>query len=216
MRAYVYAVIVDDVIRYIGKGSGNRVRAHLRIVRNIARRRAAGERVRASHFYNRLTKAWIGGIEIREIIIADGLTHEAAYAREVAEIAAMPAGQLWNYWAGGEGSSCGYLKPPEQREKIAVSNQQTWRDPRLLAEHSSRMKRHWQRPEYRARHTGRTWTPEMKRALSEQRKAQWADPAFRKKMDAAFNDPNRKLHRSEATKRGWETRRASSQIGGSH
>src|SRR6516162_4318183 len=99
MEAYVYAIIVDGIVRYIGKGSGNRKLAHMRLVRSIARRRAAGEHVRTSHFYNRLTKAWLEGAEIEEVVIVDGLTHGAAYAREIAEIAAAAQGQLWNLWA---------------------------------------------------------------------------------------------------------------------
>jgi hypothetical protein len=156
-----------------------------------------------------LTKAWLEGAEIEEVVIVDGLTHGAAYAREIAEIAAAAQGQLWNLWAGGEGSSKGYLKPPEQSQKIAESNRQTWTDPKLIAEQSERMKVHWLRPEYRSQLVGRKWTPEMKQALSEKRKAQWADPEFRARMEASKSAaPEFHDKRSEATKRGWETRRA--------
>jgi hypothetical protein len=205
--AYVYAIVVDDVIRYIGKGSGTRARQHMRIVRSIARRRAAGETVRASYFYNRLTKAWRAGADIVEIVIADDLTHEQAYAREIAEIAAYPKEQLWNYWGGGEGSSKGYLKPPEQRQKITDSNRKSWTDPSLVAQQSERMKVIWLRPEYREQLIGRKWTPEMRKALSDKRKAQWADPAFRVKMDEANNNPATRQRRSDSTRRGWITRR---------
>ena len=211
--AYVYAIVVDGIVRYIGKGSTTRVRAHMRLVKSIARRRAAGETIRASHFYNRLTKAWLNGAEIQEIIIVDRLTDEEAYQREIAEIAAAPSGQLWNYWSGGEGSSKGYRKPLEQRAKIAERNRQTWRDPQLVAEHSKRMKLVWSRPGYREKQSRQQWTPEMCAALSAKRKAQWADPEFRAKMDSAFSTPEFHARRIEATKRGWTTRRAR-QIGG--
>jgi hypothetical protein len=210
MKAYVYAIVVDGVVRYIGKGSGNRTRAHMRLVRSIARRRAVGETVKTSHFYNRLTKEWLAGAEIQEVILADGLTHEDAYLREIAEIARLQD-QLWNLWAGGEGSSKGYAKPPQQRQKIAKSNQQTWTDSKLLAEHSERCKLVWLRPEYREKCTGRKWTPEMRAALSAKRKAQWADPEFKAKMEAAFSSPEFHSSRSEATLRGWQTRRAKKQ-----
>lgn len=208
MKAYVYAIIVDGIVRYFGKGSGGRARAHMRMVRSIARRRAAGETVQASHFYNRLTKAWLAGADIQEVVIADRMTDEQAYAREIAEIAAAPHGQLWNLWAGGEGSSKGYAKSHEQRRKIAETNQKTWRDPDLVAEQSEQKKVHWLRPEYRAKLTGRKWTPEQRAALSAKRKAQWADPEFVAKMEAAFSTPDFHARRSEATKRGWKTRRA--------
>jgi hypothetical protein len=35
MEAYVYAIIVDGIVRYIGKGSGKRSIAHMRLVRSI-------------------------------------------------------------------------------------------------------------------------------------------------------------------------------------
>jgi hypothetical protein len=206
--AHVYAIVVDGMVRYIGKGSGGRARAHMRLVKSIARRRSAGETVRTSHFYNRLTKAWLDGAEIQEVIIADGMTDQDAYDREIAEIAAAPQRRLWNSWDGGEGSSKGYAKSPEQRRKIADTNRKTWTDPTLLAEHSKTCKLLWLRPEYRARLTGRKWTPEMRAALSAKRKAQWADPEFKAKMDSAFSTPEFHSRRSEATKRGWATRRA--------
>lgn len=187
MSAYVYAILVDGVCRYIGKGSGTRAKAHMRIVRSIARRRAAGEAVRASHFYNRLTKAWLAGSEIEEIILVDGLTHEQAYAREVEEIAARTG--LWNVWDGGEGSSKGYAKSPGQREKIAASNKATWADPDLKAKHGEQCKIRWLRPEYRditQAALKAAWSdPERCRKRSDLTKARWADPVFKEKMRAA-------------------------------
>jgi hypothetical protein len=205
MRAYVYAVIVDGVIRYVGKGSGARVRAHMRIARSIARRRAAGEAVRASHFYNRLTQAWLAGAEIREMIIASGLTDTQAYDREIGEIAARRK-ELWNFWGGGEGSSKGYKKSAEQRWKIAESNRKTWSDPQLLAEHSARCKIVLLKPEVRAK-LRRPKTEAEKLGIRERAKMRWADPAFREKMRNIFDNPTFKRRRSEATKTGWQTRR---------
>lgn len=216
-RAYVYVIVVDGIVRYVGKGSTTRVRAHMRIVKSIARRRAAGENVRASYFYNRLTKAWLMGAEIQESIIIDQLTDHEAFQREIAEIAAAPQGQLWNYWRGGEGGSKGVLKSPEQRAKIAETNRQTWRDPQLLAEHSERCKLVWLRPEYvdaiKSKNKEVRQRPEYRQRLSDNAKRRWADPQFRAKMDSAFSTPEFHSRRIEATKRGWATRRAR-QIGG--
>jgi hypothetical protein len=209
-KAYVYAIIVDGVIRYFGKGSGNRKLAHMRMVRSIARRRAAGETVRTSHFYNRLTKAWLEGAEIAEIILVEGLTNEEAYAREIAEIAAAPQGQLWNTWPGGEGGGKGHSLSLEHRQKIAESNRKTWSDPEVLAKQSEQKKIHWLRPEYQAQLVGRKWTPEMKQELSDTRKAQWADPEFEARMQASKRSaPEFHAKRSEERRRSWETRRKS-------
>jgi hypothetical protein len=205
-RAYVYTIVVDGIVRYIGKGSTTRVRAHMRIVKGIARRRAAGEAVRASHFYNRLTKAWVNGAEIEEIIIVDQLTDQEAYQREIVEIGNAPQGQLWNYWSGGEGGNKGYPLPPEQRAKIAETNRKTWRDPQLVADQSVRMKLAWSRPEYRdAVKAGFAANPHSARK-SEAAKRRWNNPDFRQKMHAIHSSTEFKTKRSEATKRGWETR----------
>ena len=206
MKAYVYAIVVDGVIRYIGKGSEKRALAHMQMVRSIARRRAAGEMVRTSYFYNRLTKAWLDGADIQDIIIIDQLSDEQAYEREIAEIAAL-RDQLWNVWAGGEGSSKGYAKSPEQRRKIAESNRATWSDPKLLSEHGARCKVVLLRPEVRAKIT-KPKTEDHNRKVSDRAKARWADPEFKAKMEAVFSSPEFHSRRSEATKRGWQTRRA--------
>jgi hypothetical protein len=103
--AYAYAISVDGVVRYIGKGKNDRVKQHLRKARNILRRREAGEKVRASIFYNRLAKGLRGGARIKEEIIEKGMTEAAALKREVEIIASFPAGQLWNRNAGGSGPS---------------------------------------------------------------------------------------------------------------
>ena len=205
--AYVYAIVVDDVVRYIGKGRTYRVGQHMTMVRSIARRRAAGEFVSTTYFYNRLTKAWLAGAEIETIVIAEGMTDEDAFAREVAEIAAALQGQLWNVWPGGEGGGKGHVKTLEQRRRIAESNRKTWSDPQLLAEHSARCKVVLLRPEVKAL-ISKPKSPEHNQKVSERARARWATPEFKAKMDAVFHTPEFHERRSEATKRGWATRRA--------
>ena len=208
-NAYVYAIVVDGVIRYIGKGSGGRARAHLRIVRSIARRRAAGEVIRTSHFYNRLTKAWLGGAEIEERILIDGLTHSAALEAEIATIAHYPTPQLWNLWPGGEGPphARGRPKSVEHRRKIAESNKQTWSDSQLLAEHGARCKVVALRSDVNEK-LRRPKSEEHRQGISERAKIRWADPAFCAKMQAIYSSPEFHERRSQAIKRGWATRRA--------
>lgn len=154
--AYVYAVLVDGIIRYVGKGSGRRLRTHMKIVRSMARRRAAGEVVVAeSPFYEKLCKAYLFGSDIEAVMLNSGLTHEQAFRDEIAERKKYPASQLWN--AG----SC-WDKPPYRAKQKA-----RWADPELRALHrkhtaeaarkphavelqSKRLKSAWNDPERRA------------------------------------------------------------------
>src|SRR4249920_1262421 len=85
-RAFVYQIIVDGVVRYIGKGTGGRLANHMKKVRMIARRRAAGETITTTHFYNRLTKAWLAGSNIEFNVIADRLSDAEAFESERTEI----------------------------------------------------------------------------------------------------------------------------------
>jgi hypothetical protein len=212
LKAYVYAIVVDGVIRYVGKGSGSHVRAHMRVVRSIARRRATGELVQASYFYNGLTKAWLAGAEIEERILIADLDHEAAFRAEIETIASFPRDQLWNCWPGGEGSSKGYAKSEQQRRKIAESNKQTWADPKLRAEQSARMRLVLVKSDVREKlHKPRS--EQFCRKMHANAKARWADPDFRDRVKVKFSTEEARAKRSEATKRAWEKRRAR-QIGG--
>lgn len=206
MKAYVYAIIVDDVVRYIGKGTGNRADKHLRIMHSILRRRAAGELVRATHLHNRMAKAWRNGSSIEIEILIDGLTDDAAFAKEIELIASIRVGQLWNQTIGGENPPKAISRSAEFITKVTASNIKTWSDPELRARQSAEKKVHWLRPEYRAKLEPVNRRP--KPSVSEKAKARWADPEFRAKMDRIFNDSSKKQQRSETLKRAWETRRA--------
>lgn len=84
--AYVYAIIIDGITRYIGKGSGiplKRASEHIRTAKRLLKRRAAGEKVWERHLYNRLAKAVESGAKIDLNIIAKALTHDAAFDREM-------------------------------------------------------------------------------------------------------------------------------------
>jgi hypothetical protein len=116
VKAYVYAILVDGIVRYIGKGSGDRMRYHLKIVRSIVRRRAAGEAVSTTKFYNRLAKSWRAGADIQMHVIADGLTDQEAFDREVVEIAS--ANGLWNEAPGGHGFSAEQWADPAFQAKM--------------------------------------------------------------------------------------------------
>lgn len=157
-NAYVYAIIVDGVTRYIGKGSNRRTREHFKIIRSIARRRAAGEVVQApSTFYEKLCAAYLAGCEIESNVLADGLTHEEAFRAEIAERDRYPAEQLWN--AG----RC--WDKPEYRNRQRAR----WTDIRAREFHREQVKKAAQDPSF------------VERQRINMRAA-WADPERRRKL----------------------------------
>jgi hypothetical protein len=182
MKAYVYQIIVDGVVRYIGKGTGKRAMSHITIARSIIRRRAAGETVRATHFQNRLAKAYRDGADIQIEIVAGGLSDASAFDLEMVQIATHR--QLWNMTAGGEKPPRATKRSPEFIAKVTASNKARWADPELRQRQSSQKKIHWLRPEYRrafseaARHSS-----DAKRTAA---KTRWADPDFRARAIAAM------------------------------
>jgi hypothetical protein len=228
MKAYVYAILVDDVVRYIGKGSGDRMRHHLKIVRSIVRRRAAGEAVSTTKLYNRLAKAWRAGADIQLSVIAGHLSDREAFDREIVEIANTKG--LWNEAPGGQGFSSEQWTDPlfqqkmQARDKKRVSSMQ-WRE-----QHSKAVSLVWENPEFRELRDRKRWPPEKRAKQGEQEKerwgdpdfretaskrlagiakAAWADPALRQKITAAQNEgkarrsPEKKKEISEKLKALW-------------
>jgi hypothetical protein len=97
-RSYVYAIHVDGVLRYIGKGTNGRMRAHMKEVRQRLTRKFKLKNV--SLFQRKLTEAVMKGAVIEEIVLADNLTTKQAYKLEYGHMERMVyAGnreQLWN------------------------------------------------------------------------------------------------------------------------
>ena len=75
-RFYVYAIYIDGVVRYIGKGSGDRLRYHVIEANRINRRRARGANTDATStkFYRLLAKAIRRGAVVTEEITHPALT----------------------------------------------------------------------------------------------------------------------------------------------
>jgi hypothetical protein len=85
---YVYAICVDGVVRYIGKGSNGRVHFHVIEAGRINRRRARGANTdrTATKFYRKLAEA---------ILQEVGRSHEAwgnHYRRDYARWPHQPGG----------------------------------------------------------------------------------------------------------------------------
>jgi len=96
---YVYAIYVDGVLRYIGKGTNGRMHAHMKEVRQRLTRKFKLKNV-SPVFQQKLTEAVIKGAVVEEIVIADNLTSKQAYELEHRRMEEMVhAGkrlQLWN------------------------------------------------------------------------------------------------------------------------
>jgi hypothetical protein len=187
--SYIYAIVVDDVVRYIGKGTGRRAKWHVRKMHQILRARAVGEVVRALHLHNRMAKAWREGSNIEIEILIDGLTHDAAFAKEMEIIASFPQGQLWNKTLGGDKPpvrSHDMPHRPESVEKIRATNIKTWSDQELRAKQSADKKVHWLNPEYRKKLIA-LQTGKPKPSVSAKAKERWAQPGFKERVGKAIS-----------------------------
>jgi chorismate mutase len=120
-KYYVYAILVDGAIKYVGKGSNGKEKVHLKLVLSIVRRRAVGEVVRTSRFHNELAKAWLAGSTIEEVILHSDLTERQALGLEVKEIKRRRKA-LWNTHSGGEnlGSWRGTMPPRRRYQQESV------------------------------------------------------------------------------------------------
>ena len=69
-RFYVYAIYVDEAVRYIGKGSNGRMYFHVIEAQRINGRRARGAKTdrTSTKFYRKLAEAMRRGAAIREEI----------------------------------------------------------------------------------------------------------------------------------------------------
>ncbi len=96
---YVYAIYVDGVLRYIGKGTNSRMYAHMREVRQRLTRKFNLKNV-SPIFQQKLTEAVVKGAVVEEIVIAENLTSKQAYELEHRHMEEMvhdgKRGQLWN------------------------------------------------------------------------------------------------------------------------
>lgn len=188
---YVYAYVVDGVVRYIGKGSTTRLHQHMQIVRRIARTRSEGKTVKAEYFHNKLCKEWLRGAAVEPRVIADGLTEVEAYERERVEIAAVVAGQLWNQKSGG---SDGIVYTDELRRKVSEGAKRRYQDP-AQREQARRI----------AREIANSPEANAKRSATQKRRIANGDPVILKCLAAAHTpEVNRK--RGEALSRTYAAR----------
>jgi hypothetical protein len=97
--AYVYAILVDEVVRYVGKGRNGRMYAHLIEAKRSATRCRARPMQVGPRMHRRLVEAVRSGADIKEKTIVGGLTDRQAYRLEtrlIAEFHKFRTDQLWN------------------------------------------------------------------------------------------------------------------------
>ena len=102
---YVYNWIdADNVVRYVGKGTGRRVSYDLGLVIALAMGRRPK---RATKVHRRLARDWKNDRQFVAVVVADGLSQPDAYKMECRLITQhrreTEGGTLWNVLAGGEG-----------------------------------------------------------------------------------------------------------------
>jgi coenzyme F420-reducing hydrogenase alpha subunit len=97
--AYVYAIIVDGVVRYIGKGRHGRMYTHLIEAKRTSARCSRNTAHLSPRMHRKLVEAVRAGSQIIETVIKSGLTDRATYQLErrmIGEFHKFRAGQLWN------------------------------------------------------------------------------------------------------------------------
>lgn len=196
-NCYVYEILVDGVVRYVGKGSGRRYRVHLTVASQINRDRSAGKRIRTSDFYNCLARALRRDCQIDCVKVEVNLTSIEAFEREAKRIASYQSGQLWNETPGGDGFRIDQLSNPEAYlRKLRNGIKRSWKnDPGRRERHVAGALRRWADPQARESHS---------RILTEKWRDENLIARHRDLFAARFTDKEAlSLHQSEVAKARW-------------
>lgn len=184
MTAYVYALLIDGVPRYIGKGSGipmKRAREHIRTAKRLIKRRAAGEVLWAPNLYNRLAKALAKGCRVEAVCLVSDLTDEQAFERECDEI--KRTNGLWNLDSGGLG---GRTMGAELRAKLSEAAKRRLQRPGELERLRAFGKSAANLARLKATNAELGRRPESRKKNALAAKARWTDPVKAVKMRAGL------------------------------
>jgi len=205
--AYVYAIFVDGVVRYIGKGCKKRIYHHVRRAHVITSNRANGQKLRTTHFYRRMVEAVERGATIEEVFLVRDLSHAEAFAIERERIADVGRDQLWNtlddarrryespeYRAKHKAA----LNTPAARANRSAASKAQWADPAVRAKKLEALKRSWEghdarRKKAAAQTAARYGSASARAAHSKRMTDACSTPESRAKKSAAVqkfvNDP---------------------------
>jgi hypothetical protein len=178
--AYTYWIKVGGIIRYVGKGRGNRCFRHEQIARSLNE----GKKVRATPFQKRLAQAMSERQSICVEIFAFGLTDAEAFEREQIEIAIRRA-DLWNILEGGEGMTSTeahavWLDPAKRKKRAASARARYTENPEYRDGVSNRL-----RAQALDAARARWGNAQNRQEMSKRMLAVWADPEYREKHIAA-------------------------------
>ena len=202
MRCYIYVYKdASGVVRYVGKGSGNRHKAHISLARSVNE----GLRLaQATDFTHWLAQCLRDGAEFSFELIQEGLSDEDAFALEKALISKhkriREGGTLYNALRGGEGFSTAQAQRiqadpsfqarksvamraafarPESRDHLRRATKESNGRPHRRAQSREKALAEWQRPERRE-------------AAAKRAQELWADPEWSAKRRAELVERNKR------------------------
>lgn len=176
-KYYVYEVIVDGDVRYVGKGRGRRAARHVGIAAAVTRNDK--HRYARSRFYKALGAAIEAGQSVEIQYAGTGLSSEQAFRQEMDRIATYGLENLWNSTPGGEGISS------QVAQSIALER---WSDPQKRKQQSIRLKDAYADPSIRERHKTalrRDLSSDDRLVRSNNAKLRWARPGERDRQSIA-------------------------------
>lgn len=158
---YIWCDPKDNTVRYIGKGTGNRVNEHIKTDTRLGR--MLKKRVREG--YN------------PHPIINYEIDEQQAFDKEIWMISFfgredLKTGPLFNQTPGGEGAG-GRIRYQEERDKISRTNKEKGIAPR------EEYRGYHLTPEQEARRISALQSGETRKKHSEHSKAIWADPVYK-------------------------------------
>lgn len=140
MKFYVYEILVEGEVKYVGKGIGRRVKNHLAAAKRINREFYQGSGDSISPFYKNLISAINDGRKISYRVVEFFECEQHALDKEIRHISSFQDGILWNDGPGGNGgtSNGAYRRWTKEFRRQAHSEKlsQVWADPVLRKRHS--------------------------------------------------------------------------------
>lgn len=213
--AYVYALTVDGVVRYIGKGRRYRVVDHISRIKAIASG-TPHSGTRNHPAYVNFAAAYQAGCQIDYFVIANGLTDDEAYLLEFLKIEEYPPDDLWNAQSGGRGDTGGrrlrrVWNNPITRSSLAAKIRAGHLNDKYKERARVRSLELWQDSEFRDRWLAQhraLWADPRTAAMRRARlKALWATKTEAKeKVRAAVTKawtPERRAAMAENRRRAW-------------